>query len=404
MQSDDQFIAASIGDTEWLQQSVYKGTVKYDKNGLSALHLAAMHGHLACMKLLVEKYGFNVDLTAEDGCTPLQAAANNENENCALDCVYYLLDKGANPSLGNNEGTTALHQAASQGHLTILKLLIDSGATVDCRDNNGHIPLDLAQLWGHERCGRILRAVMWHNDKEYIAKQMKQLLEIKYQLMKEKDNQKEKKRCKTKQRVQKQQKQNSTNNAALDATKPKSRIKTSTIQTDKTLVTSKDTKKKYSKSLSKTKQIWKPFYHGWPANYIPNLSDEYPRDPYTLMPKLKNKTKYFDGKHKCTTDYSEVLFPTDDQFPNFQLPDLPPDIIAKILADDPTQFERPLVFKCKNILDVQAKWKPSNLPKNEVCLHLSSDTSSVVFQNSLQPNTKVMMAQNRKNTCTNRHP
>lgn len=32
MQSDDQFIAASIGDTEWLQQSVYKGTVKYDKN------------------------------------------------------------------------------------------------------------------------------------------------------------------------------------------------------------------------------------------------------------------------------------------------------------------------------------------------------------------------------------
>lgn len=66
---------------------------------MSALHLAAMHGHLACMKLLVEKYGFNVDLTAEDGCTPLQAAANNENENCALDCVYYLLDKGANPSL-----------------------------------------------------------------------------------------------------------------------------------------------------------------------------------------------------------------------------------------------------------------------------------------------------------------
>lgn len=246
---------------------------------------------------------------------------------------------------------------------------------------------------------------MWHNDKEYIAKQMKQLLEIKYQLMKERDNQKEKKRCKTK-RVQKQQqqKQNSTNNAALDATKPKSRIKTSTIQTDKTLVTSKDIKKKYSKSLSKTKQIWKPFYHGWPANYIPNLSDEYPRDPYTLMPKLKNKTKYFDGKHKCTTDYSKVLFPIDYQFPNFQLPDLPPDIIAKKLADDPTQFERPLVFKCKNILDVQAKWKPSNLPKNEVCLHLSSDTSSVVFQNSLQPNTKVMIAQNRKNTCTSRHP
>ena len=32
MLSEDQFIAASIGDIDWLHQSISKGKVKYDKN------------------------------------------------------------------------------------------------------------------------------------------------------------------------------------------------------------------------------------------------------------------------------------------------------------------------------------------------------------------------------------
>ena len=213
---------------------------------------------------------------------------------------------------------------------------------------------------------------------------MRQLQQIKYQLLfsreRTSNSQKEKKR------KPKQQKQMFTNKDVSDAVKLKSRFKTLTIQTDKT-PTGKDVKKK-CKSLSKPKQIWKPFSNSWTPKYIPNLQDQYPRDPYTLMPISKNETKYFDGKHKPVSVCLKTTFSEDDLF-DFQLPNLPPDIIAKVLAPDPTQFERPLVFKCKNILDIPVKWRPSNLPKDEISLHLSSDIHSIIFQNSLQPSTKV---------------
>ena len=66
---------------------------------MSALHLAAMHAHLDCMKVLIEEYDFNVNLMTQDGSTPLHLAINKEAGNYSTACVYYLLDKGANPSM-----------------------------------------------------------------------------------------------------------------------------------------------------------------------------------------------------------------------------------------------------------------------------------------------------------------
>lgn len=54
----------------------------------------------------------------------------------------------------NNDGITPVHQAASEGHVQCLKLLIEIGAKIDGQDIRGHTPLDLAKLWGHKKCAR----------------------------------------------------------------------------------------------------------------------------------------------------------------------------------------------------------------------------------------------------------
>ena len=56
----------------------------------------------------------------------------------------------------NNDGITPVHQAASEGHVQCLKLLIEVGAKLDGRDCRGHTPLDLAKLWGHKKCARYI--------------------------------------------------------------------------------------------------------------------------------------------------------------------------------------------------------------------------------------------------------
>ena len=57
---------------------------------------------------------------------------------------------------GNDDGITPLHQAASEGHVQCLKMLIDQGAKIDGQDCRGHTPLDLAKLWGHRKCSRYI--------------------------------------------------------------------------------------------------------------------------------------------------------------------------------------------------------------------------------------------------------
>ena len=59
----------------------------------------------------------------------------------------------------NDDGITPLHQAASEGHVQCLKMLIDYGAKIDGEDCREHTPLDLAKLWGHRRCARYVPKV-----------------------------------------------------------------------------------------------------------------------------------------------------------------------------------------------------------------------------------------------------
>jgi ankyrin repeat protein len=126
-------------------------------DGATALHWAAYHGDVELTEALLAA-GANPDATNRNGSTPLWLAAErgdaaiveslleggaDPNELLPLgrrplmlaarsgvvEAVQALLDFGADPNLAESErGTTALMQAADQGHADVLSLLIANGA------------------------------------------------------------------------------------------------------------------------------------------------------------------------------------------------------------------------------------------------------------------------------------
>ena len=50
----------------------------------------------------------------------------------------------------DKEGTTPLHRAACNGHLKVVKILLDNSANANALDVDGNSPLDLAINCDHE--------------------------------------------------------------------------------------------------------------------------------------------------------------------------------------------------------------------------------------------------------------
>jgi ankyrin repeat protein len=94
---------------------------RQNRYGLTALHIAASHGHLEVVVLLCQ-----------------QCAHGN-----ALDCL----------------GDTPLHKAALKGHLDVVKFLCENGVMVHSRNKNGKLPIDYARQNGHQSVVRFLESV-----------------------------------------------------------------------------------------------------------------------------------------------------------------------------------------------------------------------------------------------------
>uniref|UniRef100_A0A8C5L8Q6 Inversin n=1 Tax=Jaculus jaculus TaxID=51337 RepID=A0A8C5L8Q6_JACJA len=180
-----------------------------DKYGGTALHAAALSGHVSTVKLLLEndaqvdaadvmrhtplfracemghrdviqtliKGGARVDLVDQDGHSLLHWAAlggnadvcqilieNKINPNvqdyagrtplqCAayggyINCMAVLMENNADPNIQDKEGRTALHWSCNNGYLDAIKLLLDFAAFPNQMENNEerYTPLDYALL------------------------------------------------------------------------------------------------------------------------------------------------------------------------------------------------------------------------------------------------------------------
>ncbi|BAT94187.1 E3 ubiquitin-protein [Vigna angularis] len=163
-------------------------------SGRTALHFAAVHGHVRCIRLVVADFvpsapyqaihactnidkdgGSNVkgkhehsalskfvNKTADGGITALHMAALNGY----FDCVQLLLDLNANVSAVTfhygtsmdliGAGSSPLHYAACGGNLKCCQILVARGASRMTLNCNGWLPLDIARMWGRHWLEQLL--------------------------------------------------------------------------------------------------------------------------------------------------------------------------------------------------------------------------------------------------------
>ncbi|EEY23984.1 ankyrin repeat domain-containing protein [Verticillium alfalfae VaMs.102] len=122
-----------------------------DLNDEAALPLAAADG---CEDVVTRTldHGVNVDVTDEDGRTPLSHAAGNNN----IEIATLLLDRGADVNPRDNMQWTPLMAAAERGHEQAISLLLERGADVNARDDNGMTPLLLIAADGNTKALTLL--------------------------------------------------------------------------------------------------------------------------------------------------------------------------------------------------------------------------------------------------------
>lgn len=128
-----------------------------DSHGLTALHVACIHGKANIVECLIEM-GSDVNATDLNECASLHYAASRGHQNALL----LLLHSGADINQTNIDKNTPLHMAVNNGHLNCVKALIyfaehsRKKIKINCTNESANTPLHLASKWGYEGIARLL--------------------------------------------------------------------------------------------------------------------------------------------------------------------------------------------------------------------------------------------------------
>ena len=146
LQAGEDFLelAAKNGHLELLQLLHKAGfdTSRVNRDGTTALHLAARQGRPQIVKYLLD---VDPDMAAVDGPAALLLAAENGH----LEVVQSFLEKNIDEQTVMLNGSTALHLAASNGHLHIVQRLLQAGWGKDVIMEGETTALHLAAQKGH---------------------------------------------------------------------------------------------------------------------------------------------------------------------------------------------------------------------------------------------------------------
>ena len=150
-------VNAMVGLLEWtpLHYAVFQGHKEIskllisngadmnakDNAGGTPLHLT-LDNYASVASLLIAN-GADVNAKKDNGWTPLLIASSSLAEDTASKIVELLIDNGADINAkDDDEGETALHFAAQNGHKEVAGLLIVKGADVNAISVHNETPLD----------------------------------------------------------------------------------------------------------------------------------------------------------------------------------------------------------------------------------------------------------------------
>ncbi|KAL7801877.1 ankyrin repeat-containing domain protein [Trichoderma afarasin] len=118
----------------------------------TALHVMAANGRKEMVKFLLD-HGANIEATTNVGGTPLGLAIERKQE----DVAKLLLNRGADIDMKQRKGSsTMLHLMVDFGTADMINFLLDHGANIEAKKDNGYTPFGLAIERGEEDMAKLL--------------------------------------------------------------------------------------------------------------------------------------------------------------------------------------------------------------------------------------------------------
>ena len=143
------YIAARKGNFEAVKYLIQCGAniESHEKNGYTPLLIAVKNGYKEITNHLIN-CGANIEAVENKGYSPLEMAIFINNKRDRLDIYQTLISHGSNTHHIDKIGNTLLHVAASQGDITLIKL-IASKIDLDSKYYFGFTPLHYACYFKH---------------------------------------------------------------------------------------------------------------------------------------------------------------------------------------------------------------------------------------------------------------
>jgi ankyrin repeat protein len=122
-------------------------------DGWTALFFAAVHEHESMVEMLLSpSSGVIINQKDVHGCTALLCAAEMYDDRI----TKMLIQSGADVNCLNDEGFSPLHKAAAMGRRVNARLLLNANANIEATDEEGITPLRRAFENGHDDVVRLL--------------------------------------------------------------------------------------------------------------------------------------------------------------------------------------------------------------------------------------------------------
>ena len=148
---DDFFMALKRDDAVTVSSLLARGfdANTLDPQGQHGLLVAIKEPSPRTAKVLLNAPKIDLNTLNLQGESPLMLAALKGE----LELAAQMVKKGADV---NKTGWTPLHYAASNGHVAVVKLLLENHAYIDAESPNGTTPLMMASMYGSPEAVKLL--------------------------------------------------------------------------------------------------------------------------------------------------------------------------------------------------------------------------------------------------------